>query len=149
NYVVAFLGALQARLAAVPLSVPLGGVSDERVSSVLRDALPSVVLTTSAVVDNVAEYMKPEFCESAPSVVQVDLLYLDAPRRPARGGEIDWGMAYLQYTSGSTRTPAGVMVTHRNVMTNLTQLISDTFEDLGRVPPPDTTVVSWLPFYHD
>jgi long chain fatty acid CoA FadD26 len=41
------------------------------------------------------------------------------------------------------------MVTHRNVMANLAQLISDTFEDCGKVPPPDTTVVSWLPFYHD
>ena len=52
DYIVAFLGALQAGLIAVPLSVPLGGVSDERVSSVLRDASPSVILTTSAVAGN-------------------------------------------------------------------------------------------------
>ena len=43
DYIVAFLGALQAGQIAVPLSVPLGGVSDERVSSVLRDASPSVI----------------------------------------------------------------------------------------------------------
>jgi long-chain fatty acid adenylyltransferase FadD28 len=49
DYIVAFLGALQAGLIAVPVSVPLGGASDERVGSVLRDASPSVVLTTSAV----------------------------------------------------------------------------------------------------
>src|ERR1700680_728824 len=47
DYIVAFLGAMQAGQIAVPLSVPLGGVSDERVSSVLRDASPSVILTTS------------------------------------------------------------------------------------------------------
>ena len=41
DYIVAFLGALQAGLIAVPLSVPMGGVSDERVDSVLRDASPS------------------------------------------------------------------------------------------------------------
>jgi len=50
DYIVAFLGALQAGLIAVPLSVPLGGVSDERVSSVMIDASPSIVLTTSSAV---------------------------------------------------------------------------------------------------
>jgi fatty acid CoA ligase FadD28 len=50
DYIAAFLGALQAGLIAVPLSVPLGGATDERVSSVLRDASPSVILTTSSVV---------------------------------------------------------------------------------------------------
>ena len=50
DYIVAFLGALEAGLIAVPLSVPLGGVSDERVSSVQCDASPTVVLTTSSVV---------------------------------------------------------------------------------------------------
>ena len=41
------------------------------------------------------------------------------------------------------------MVTHHNMMVNLGQLASDTFEDVGMVAPPDITVVSWLPFYHD
>ena len=58
-------------------------------------------------------------------------------------------IAYLQYTSGSTRTPAGVMMSHRNVLANFEQLIADYFADYGKVPPPDTTIVSWLPFYHD
>lgn len=44
DYITAFLGALQAGLIAVPLSVPLGGASAERVGSVLRDASPSVIL---------------------------------------------------------------------------------------------------------
>ncbi|EUA68365.1 AMP-binding enzyme family protein [Mycobacterium xenopi 4042] len=54
EYIVAFLGALQAGRIAVPLAVPLGGVSDERVSSVLGDALPTVILTTSSVSATVA-----------------------------------------------------------------------------------------------
>src|ERR1700739_183367 len=53
DYIAAFLGSLQAGLIAVPLSVPLGGVSDERVSSVMHDAAPTVILTPSAVVDHV------------------------------------------------------------------------------------------------
>src|SRR5262249_7499915 len=54
------LGTMQAGQIAVPLSVPLGGVSDERVSSVLGDASPSVILTTSPVAGTVAEYVKSQ-----------------------------------------------------------------------------------------
>ena len=149
DYIAAFLGALEAGFIAVPLSVPLGGASDERVSSVLRDASPSVILTTSAVKGNVAEYAKPQPDGPAPSVVEVDLLDLDPREGSGTRRENHAGTAYLQYTSGSTRQPAGVMVTHKNIMANFAQMISDTFEDRGKVPPPDTTVVSWLPFYHD
>src|SRR5271170_5622482 len=66
EYVVAFLGALQAGQIAVPLSMPLGGASDERVNAVLRDASPSTILTTSSVAGNIAEYAKSEPTECAP-----------------------------------------------------------------------------------
>lgn len=150
DYIVAFLGALQAGQIAVPLSVPLGGVSDERVSSVLRDASPTVILTTSAAAITVAEYVKSQPGGPVPSVVEVDLLDLDAPMGSDFGSEVDpTGVAYLQYTSGSTRQPAGVMVTHRNLLANFEQIMSDLFVENGSVPPPDATIVSWLPFYHD
>jgi fatty acid CoA ligase FadD28 len=149
DYIVAFFGALQAGQIAVPLSVPLGGVSDERVSSVLRDALPSVILTTSPVAGTVAEYLKSQSGASAPSVVEVDLLDLDAPTGSGARDENHPSTAYLQYTSGSTRQPAGVMMSHRNLLSNFEQLMSDYFADHGKVAPPDTTIVSWLPFYHD
>jgi acyl-CoA synthetase (AMP-forming)/AMP-acid ligase II len=52
-------------------------------------------------------------------------------------------IAYLQYTSGSTRTPAGVEISHRAVCTNVVQMII-----AGGL---DTKIrsVSWLPLYHD
>jgi long-chain fatty acid adenylyltransferase FadD28 len=149
NYIDAFLGALQAGLVPVPLSVPLGGASDERVISVLRDASPSVILTTSAVVGNVAEYANPQPDGPAPSIVEVDLLDLDSRTRSRVGGDTGSDTAYLQYTSGSTRSPAGVMVTYPNLLVNLEQIMADYFSASGKVPPPDTTFVSWLPFYHD
>lgn len=148
EYIAAFLGALQAGLIAVPLTVPLAGSHDERVSSVLRDASPSVILTTSSVVGNVIEYAQPQRGESAPSIVEVDLLDLDSPGADA-GGDNRPSTAYLQYTSGSTRQPAGVMVSRSNLLANFEQQMSDYFEDYGKVPPPDSTVVSWLPFHHD
>ncbi|MDR3655210.1 MAG: AMP-binding protein [Mycobacterium sp.] len=154
DYVVGFLGTVQAGLVAVPLSVPYGGAHDERTISVLADTSPAVVLTTSAVIDNVNGAVQPQQGQSAPSIVEVDLLDLDARSRPAgprsRGtGNDRPEFIYLQYTSGSTRTPAGVMVSNRNVFANFEQIVSDFFGPEGRVPPSDLNVVSWLPLYHD
>ena len=47
DYLVGFLGALEAGFVAVPLSVPVGGVHDERATAVLKDCTPSVVVTTT------------------------------------------------------------------------------------------------------
>jgi fatty acid CoA ligase FadD28 len=149
NYIDAFFGALQAGLIPVPLSVPLGGAVDERVKSVLIDAAPSVVLTTSAVAGDVADYIKAQPNGPAPSLVEVDLVDLEARSgfRPGRDTRSD--TAYLQYTSGSTRAPAGVEITYKNLLANFEQMFADYFADTGGVSPPDTTFVSWLPFYHD
>ncbi len=154
DYIVGFLGALEAGLIAVPLSVPLGGVADERVDSVLRDASPTAILTTSAVVGHVAGRVTAQPGQSAPSIIEVDALDLDAPIRSGAGtsnGHTDdyHTTAYLQYTSGSTRRPAGVMISYTNLLTNIQQITSDYSADHGGVAPPDMTVVSWLPFYHD
>ena len=110
---------------------------------------PSAVLTTSSVAGNIAEYVESKPGESAPSVIEVDLLDLDSKKGPAAGTIVQQSTAYLQYTSGSTRPPAGVMVSHNNIMANFEQIMSDYFGDHGEVAPPDTTIVSWLPFYHD
>jgi fatty acid CoA ligase FadD28 len=148
DYIAAFLGALQAGLIAVPLSVPTGGIADDRVSSVLRDSSPSVILTTSSVIGDVSEYAKPQSGESAPSIVEIDLLGEASSSGSSAGGDRP-SVAYLQYTSGSTRQPAGVMISHKNLRANIKQVMSDYFGEYGRVAPPDTTVVSWLPFFHD
>jgi long-chain fatty acid adenylyltransferase FadD28 len=149
NYIDAFFGALQAGLIAVPLSVPLGGVVDERVSSVLRDAAPSVVLTTSAVAGDVADYVKSQPDGPAPHIVEVDLVDLDSRNGSRVRGDSRSDTAYLQYTSGSTRAPAGVEITYRNLMANFEQIMTGYFSEFGNVTPQDTTFVSWLPFYHD
>ena len=53
-------------------------------------------------------------------------------------------LAYIQFTSGSTRFPRGVMITHEAVIANLTAIIED-----GLKVQPGDRAVSWLPFYHD
>jgi len=128
----------------------MGGVADERVDSVLRDAKPTVVLTTSAVAGDVARNVSARPGHSAPAVIEVDLLDLDAPVRSGTVADNyptdPEATAYLQYTSGSTRSPAGVMISSKNVLTNLQQITTDFLADGGLTPP---TILSWLPFYHD
>ena len=149
DYILAFLGALEAGLIAVPLLVPLGGASDERVDSALHDATPAVILTTSSVIGSVAQYVTRRSGKSAPTIIEVDLLDLDSPVRSDAGDDNYQNTAYLQYTSGSTRQPAGVMISYQNLLANFSQLMSGYFGDRGGVAPPDLTIVSWLPFYHD
>jgi 4-hydroxyphenylalkanoate adenylyltransferase len=149
DYIVAFLGVLQAGFIAVPLPVPQFGIHDERVSSALRDSLPAVILTTSSVIDAVTKYAPHARAtpgQPLPVVVAVDLLGLDSPREFDTTRCAHPGTAYLQYTSGATGEPAGVVVSHKNVIANCEQLMSDYFEDSEKVP---CTSVSWLPFYHD
>ncbi|MHC9292786.1 AMP-binding protein [Mycobacterium sp. LTG2003] len=146
EYLIAFLASLEAGIIAVPLSVPHGGAHDERTTSVLTDTSPTVVLTTSAVSATVREYANAN--GNQPVVIEVDTLDLDRKgARPARVRRPD--IAYLQYTSGSTRRPAGVEISHGNLSANFEQMMAGFFADYGNVAPPDTTFVSWLPFYHD
>ncbi|WP_333738406.1 fatty acyl-AMP ligase [Streptomyces sp. IBSBF 2806] len=140
QYVTAFLAALAARMVAVPLYPPgLPGQGD-RLTAVLADARPAVVVTTSDVLDEVRA-----FCaDGAVTVVAADLVPDAAAgdRRPV--APHDTAVAYLQYTSGSTRTPAGVEITHANVVANAHQALTAYVADGAPV-----TCVGWLPLYHD
>jgi fatty acid CoA ligase FadD21 len=149
EYILAFLGSMQAGCIAVPLTVPQVGAHDERVSAVLEDTSPSVILTTSAVAETVSEYVGRPGAGAAPAIIEVDALDPDA-RGSSRFRLSDAPTtAYLQYTSGSTRLPAGVMISHRNMLVNFQQLMADYFPLTNGLAPSDLTVVSWLPFYHD
>jgi len=154
DYIVSFLASLQAGIIAVPLSVPGGGAHDERTISVMADTSPTIVLTASSIVDNVAEYAQPQPGGKAPAIVEVDLLDLDSRQRSRGSGSRAAAndrpdILYLQYTSGSTRTPAGVSISNRNLFANFEQIMTAYYGVYGKVAPAGSTVVSWLPFYHD
>ena len=152
EYILAFLGSMQAGRIAVPLPLPHRGASHDRVGSVFADTLPSVVLTTSAVAGDVGDYVDRSATDTTPTIIEIDSLDLDAPAESAGGLAVSTtefpGTAYLQYSSGSTRLPTGVMISHRNLQANFEQLMRSLFA--GRVrTSSDLTIVSWLPFYHD
>ncbi|MEU0245603.1 fatty acyl-AMP ligase [Streptomyces sp. NPDC006235] len=140
EYVTAFLAALAAGLVAVPLYPPgLPGHAD-RLAGVLADARCSAVVTTSRCRDEVRDFLGPD----GPRIVVADQVPDDAagdwrPVPPDAGA-----IAYLQYTSGSTRAPAGVEISHGNVVANARQALAAYGADTRPV-----TCVGWLPLYHD
>ncbi|ONI76114.1 hypothetical protein ALI144C_36095 [Actinosynnema sp. ALI-1.44] len=143
EYVIAFLGALRAGLVAVPVFEPSplpGHLS--RLAAVLTDCSPALILTNRRQSDAVDEFLV-ERDLTGPQLVAVDMVpetagaaYDPVPLRPD-------DLAYLQYTSGSTRNPAGVMITHGNVAAAATQTVR-AYEGT-----PGGAVVSWLPLFHD
>ncbi|MEU5595231.1 fatty acyl-AMP ligase [Streptomyces sp. NPDC020298] len=140
EYVTAFLAALAAGLVAVPLYRPgLPGHGD-RLSAVLADARPAAVVTTSGTLEEVRE-----FCAGTPVPIVVADQVPDAAAGQWRPGTPDdTAVAYLQYTSGSTRTPAGVEIGHANVVANARQALTAYGADDHPI-----TCVGWLPLYHD
>ncbi len=150
DYIVAFLGSMQAGLIAVPLPLPHRGSSHERVDAVLADTSPAVVLTTSAFAEDVAEFVDEAQLENAPKIIDIDSLDLDVDGGTSLRTDNLPSVAYLQYSSGSTRLPTGVMISHRNLQVNFEQLMRAIFASGPHTSvPPEVVIVSWLPFYHD
>jgi fatty acid CoA ligase FadD32 len=143
DYVVAMLGAFYARVVAVPLFTPdLPGHRD-RLLGILADADPAAVLTTDAVSESVSALLRESSAQPR-HVISVD----SVPAELADGWRDEdirsADLAYLQYTSGSTRRPAGVMITHGCLAANADQI----FAAVG-AEPYRSTAVSWLPLFHD
>lgn len=148
DYILAFLGSMQAGRVAVPLPLPHRGSSHDRVSAVFADTKASVVLTTSAAAEDVGDWVDQSRMDTAPKIVEIDSLNLDADYGTSLELADLPSIAYLQYSSGSTRLPAGVMISHRNLQTNFEQLMRGLFAGAVK-SSADLTIVSWLPFYHD
>jgi acyl-CoA synthetase (AMP-forming)/AMP-acid ligase II len=143
EYVTAFFAAVHAGNIAVPLFAPSLAGHGERLAAVLADARPSVVLTTSAASESVRTFLRTLPVDQRPRLIAVDAVP-DSLGEMFTAVRVDSDdIAYLQYTSGSTRIPAGVEISHRNVCTNVIQMVLAGDLDTG------TRSVSWLPLYHD
>ncbi|WP_062981638.1 fatty acyl-AMP ligase [Nocardia anaemiae] len=135
DYVIAFLACLYSNRIAVPLFPPTVNRNRARLEGVLDDARPALSLI-SPNDTTTSEIFGPELGQ---------VLKL-APHTSTRAAAPTIGRtetAYLQYTSGSTKSPAGVEVSHANLAAALDQLW--TAVPAARTEP----IVSWLPFFHD
>ncbi|WP_218089852.1 fatty acyl-AMP ligase [Mycobacterium heckeshornense] len=143
DYIAGFFAAIRAGNIAVPLFAPELPGHAERLDAVLGDAQPTVVLTTASASEAVHAFLRKLAPADRPRVIAIDHLP-DAVGEASVPAPFDTDdVAYLQYTSGSTRTPTGVEITHRAAGTNLLQMILSLGLD------PETRGVSWLPLYHD
>lgn len=144
DYVAAFYAAIKAGTIAVPLFAPELPGHAERLDTALRDSEPTVVLTTTPAREAVEKFLAERPQLRRPRVIAVDQIPDSVAESfvPTELGMDD--VSHLQYTSGSTRPPVGVEITHRAVGTNLVQMILS-IDLLDR----NTHGVSWLPLYHD
>lgn len=143
SYVVAFFGALYAGAVAVPLSAPDVRAHRERLVGVLNDCDAEIWLTSEALVERLTEFAEAEPVPAPRAIVAVDTLPLDPADESSPAPVAPEDPAYLQYTSGTTRSPAGVIITHRAFSAACWQ-ICDAY-DVGE----HTTCVGWIPFFHD
>ncbi|HEY5197246.1 MAG TPA: fatty acyl-AMP ligase [Solirubrobacteraceae bacterium] len=143
NYPVGFLGALAAGTIAVPLFAPEASSHAARLIGALADCRAAVWLTTQASMDAVDELLCDPRVPRPAGVIAVDRVALGTAREP-RAPDVDLeAPAYLQYTSGATRDPAGAVISHRAVAANVRQGIDALELD------EHTTSVGWIPFFHD
>ncbi|ORB30739.1 long-chain-fatty-acid--AMP ligase FadD32 [Mycolicibacterium parafortuitum] len=143
EYLVAFFGTLYSGRIAVPLFDPNEPGHVGRLHAVLDDCSPSAILTTTAAAEGVRKFFRTRPAKDRPRVIAVDAVpnEVGATWEPVHV-EHDT-IAYLQYTSGSTRIPTGVQITHLNLATNVVQVIEALDAEEG------DRGVSWLPFFHD
>jgi fatty-acyl-CoA synthase len=145
EFVLSFLGALFAGVVPVPIYPQLTFKNIESyhdiVAHIARASGASMLLTTAAT----RQYVEPALgrVDTLESIVTVDELAGDVGHVDAHVVPED--LAFLQFTSGSTSRPKGVMVTHGNLAAN-----SEAFmvHGLDRDPAVDKGV-SWLPLFHD
>jgi acyl-CoA synthetase (AMP-forming)/AMP-acid ligase II len=144
--IAAFCGCLYAGVIAIPVPPPESGRLKRtlpRLRSIVKDAQATIALTTAGIFDLIAT-VKDEFPEFEQmrwiNTAEIDLNLADEWVDP----QVDKDrLAYLQYTSGSTSTPKGVMLTHYNLMHHSRYLQQACGYDTKSV------TVTWMPYFHD
>jgi acyl-CoA synthetase (AMP-forming)/AMP-acid ligase II len=142
SYLVGYLGCLYAGWIAVPAYPPdplRRARTLPRIQGIIEEASPEVILTSS----QLRPVLEMTLADLPPvAVVATDDLPRDEDGWRAPAIDAD-SVAFLQYTSGSVAQPKGVMVSHGNLIHNLSLIAQS--HGLGE----DTRVASWLPPYHD
>src|SRR6266545_547573 len=143
EFIAAFFGCIYAGAIAVPALAARGRRHDSRLINLVTDARASAVIASESFSATAEKTL-----QSHPQLAGLRWI---RPAEWAAHDGIKWtdpnpspdSLAYLQYTSGSTNDPKGVMIKHRNVLDNLRSI------DLCFQHDADTVAISWLPHFHD
>jgi amino acid adenylation domain-containing protein/non-ribosomal peptide synthase protein (TIGR01720 family) len=143
EYIAAFFGCLYAGTIAVPCYPPRLNWPNPRLKAVVADSQATAALTLNSLLSN----LESRFA-LMPDLASLRWITTDNLIDPLAEAWQDCApspdtVAFLQYTSGSTSIPKGVMVSHGNLLHN-ERMIQRAFGTTEQ-----TTIVSWLPLYHD
>jgi acyl-CoA synthetase (AMP-forming)/AMP-acid ligase II len=144
HYVAALFGILGAGATAVPSFPPVGRRATDRFLSIIADCSPDVVIVSGWLAAEADELVR----RLPPAARAVRWLFVDDGFFHGKSGPGAFPVrhsepALLQYTSGSTGDPKGIVLTHENLVSNCRVLHHSMGADSGR------TGLSWLPPYHD
>ncbi|MGP4845613.1 amino acid adenylation domain-containing protein [Marinobacter sp. 1Y8] len=144
DFAAAFFGCFHAGVIAVPAFPPENNRQAyfDRLAGIMRDAKPKAVLGLAADLERYEAQLTPLLPEGGKllAVDSVDRALADALQPHAIAPQ---DLAFLQYTSGSTSAPKGVMVSHANLMANERAMAQ------GFNATEDEVWVNWLPLFHD
>lgn len=142
DFVAAFWGCLYAGVIAIPVYPPKSNRNQLRLSGIINDAEPAFALSTRAELQRWADgHASSQELESITWLATDDYTNtFENVRTPTISPD---SLAFLQYSSGSTGVPKGIMVSHGNLVHNLEYLRTGYFVE------SDSISVSWLPFFHD
>ncbi|BDA72449.1 acyl-CoA synthetase [Calothrix sp. PCC 7716] len=143
EFIFAFFGCLYAGVVAVPAYPPQFNRPMPRLQAIVADAQVKVALTTKQILSNIEH--------QSTHVAGLETMQWLATDGIAGSIKDNWQepvitkgtLAFLQYTSGSTAAPKGVMVSHGNILHN-ERIIQKAFEHTSQ-----TAIVGWLPLFHD
>jgi len=143
DYIVAYFGCLYAGAIAVPAYAPRQNRHLARVQAIATDAQARFALTTKTLLSQAATVLDSESGLVQVHLIASDCIPLELADDCVEIEIVSAALAHLQYTSGSTATPKGVMVTHGNLMHN-SEYIAQGFDHSAQ-----SVSLTWLPHFHD
>ncbi|MFK8101421.1 MAG: AMP-binding protein, partial [Saprospiraceae bacterium] len=142
EFIVSFFACLYAGVIAVPAYPPRKNRLSGRIKSIVKSAGPKIVLTAKRTKIN--QENAKDYLGDIPVFITDDEKVLESIKGRLRLPKIEADtLAFLQYTSGSTGDPKGVMISHGNIMANVQDF------KLGFSSTDKDRMVTWLPIFHD
>ncbi|WP_340679274.1 amino acid adenylation domain-containing protein [Paraglaciecola sp.] len=142
DYIKLFYGCLLAGVIAVPLYPPRLKQRTDRISKVVQSCGANLAVTCDSLLPSLSAYFEISNDLAGGQLMSVGQLSVNSPSLITTQIEAN-DLAFIQYTSGSTGAPKGVMVSHHNIMANLAAL-----EAVTGAHDQDV-FVNWLPLFHD
>ena len=149
EFIQAFMGCLYAGMVAIPAYPPEGSQKRNRLYAIAKDSDSELLITSRTIKNKYENRVDDTGLNSAQSLKKIpwiaieDLLQTVPLQQTSLPVLAPQNTAFLQYTSGSTGSPKGVVISHENLLANQ-HMIAEVFQH-----NKNTVFASWLPLFHD